>query len=129
MTASLSRTRAMLCEILAIRALSAHAHNMLELALAITTSWPVYSGAPQEMIERAREERDGDLEERIGNAIEMAILAQAKRFTSSSACQKVIDWIWRYGRRTCHLTCVVDGRSGKIVYQADSSRSILSDVS
>lgn len=98
MTASLSRTRAMLCEILAIRALSAHAHNMLDLALAITTSWPVYSGAPQELIERAREERDGDLEERIGNAIEMAILGQAKRFTNSSACQKVIDWIWRYGR-------------------------------
>lgn len=97
MTASLSRTRAMLCEILAIRALSAHAHNMLELALAITTSWPVYSGAPQELVDRAREERDGDLEERIGNAIEMAILAQAKRFTNSSACQKVIDWIWRYG--------------------------------
>ncbi|KZT71972.1 hypothetical protein DAEQUDRAFT_723607 [Daedalea quercina L-15889] len=111
-TAALSRTRALLCEILAIRALRAHAHNMLELALAITTSWPVYSGAPPELIERAREERDGDLEERIGNAIEMAILAQAKRFTNSSACQKVIDGIW----------------SGKIVYQADSSRSILSDT-
>ncbi|KAH9840257.1 uncharacterized protein C8Q71DRAFT_483332 [Rhodofomes roseus] len=112
MTAALSRTRAMLCEILAIRALGSHAHNMLELALAITTSWPVYSGAPPELIERAREERDDDLEERIGNAIEMAILAQAKRFTNSSACQKVIDGIW----------------SGKIVYQADSSRSILSDT-
>ncbi|KAH9913920.1 uncharacterized protein B0H18DRAFT_887613, partial [Fomitopsis serialis] len=112
MTAALSRTRALLCELLAIRALRLHADNMLELALAIATSWPVYSGAPAELIERAREERDGDLEERIGNAIEMAILGQAKRFTNSSACQKVIDGIW----------------SGKIVYQADSSRSILSDT-
>ncbi|KAI0953934.1 hypothetical protein AcV7_007322 [Taiwanofungus camphoratus] len=109
---SLSRTRATLCEILAIRALREHAHNMLELALAITTTWSVYSGAPSELLERAREERDDDLEDRVGNAIEMAILSQAKRFTNSSACQKVIDGIW----------------SGKIVYQADSSRSILSDT-
>ncbi|KZT06157.1 uncharacterized protein LAESUDRAFT_654224 [Laetiporus sulphureus 93-53] len=111
-TAALSRTRAMLCEILAIRCLREHAHNMLELALAITTSWPVYSGAPPGLLERAREQRDDDLEERVGNAIELAILGQAKRFTSSSACQKVINGIW----------------SGKIVYQADSSRSILSDT-
>ncbi|OBZ74219.1 Calcium channel YVC1 [Grifola frondosa] len=97
-TAPLSRSRAALCEILAIHALSQHAGNMLELALAITTSWP--------------EEREDDLEDRVGNAIEMAILGQAKRFIKSSACQKVIDGIW----------------SGKIVYQADSSRSILSDT-
>ncbi|OSX63980.1 hypothetical protein POSPLADRAFT_1138127 [Postia placenta MAD-698-R-SB12] len=93
-TAALSRTRAMLCEILAIRTLRQHAHNMLELALAITTSWPVYSGAPEELLQRAREERDDDLEDRVGNAIELAILGQAKRFTNSSACQKVIDGIW-----------------------------------
>ncbi|PCH44315.1 hypothetical protein WOLCODRAFT_165062 [Wolfiporia cocos MD-104 SS10] len=111
-TASLSRTRATLCEILAIRTLRCHASNMLELALAITTSWPVYSGAPEDLLARAREERDDELEDRVGNAIELAILGQAKRFTSSSACQKVIDGIW----------------SGKIVYQADSSRSILSDT-
>ncbi|KAH9935085.1 hypothetical protein B0H21DRAFT_780893 [Amylocystis lapponica] len=83
-TAPLSRTRAALCEILAIRTLREHAHNMLELALAITTSWPVYSGAPDDLLQRAREERDDDLEDRFS--------------------------------------------SGKIVYQADSSRSILSDT-
>ncbi|CCM01811.1 uncharacterized protein FIBRA_03879 [Fibroporia radiculosa] len=109
-TAALSRTRAMLCEILAIRTLREHGTNMLELALAVTTSWPVYSGAPPELLERAREEMDDDLEERVGNAIEMAILGQAKRFTSSSACQKVIDGIWRQAP------------------PADSSRSILSDT-
>ncbi|OSD02921.1 hypothetical protein PYCCODRAFT_1388954 [Trametes coccinea BRFM310] len=111
-TAALSQTRADLCEILAIRALREHAENMLELALALTTSWPVYSGAPNALLERAREENDDDLEERVGNAVEMAILGQAKRFIKSSPCQKVIDGIW----------------SGKIVYQADSSRSILSDT-
>ena len=94
-TAALSRSRADLCEILAIRALREHADNMLELALALTTTWSVYSGAPPEVISRAREELDDDLEDRVGNAIEMAILCQAKRFIKSSACQKVIDGIWR----------------------------------
>ncbi|KAI0774788.1 hypothetical protein BD413DRAFT_472139 [Trametes elegans] len=111
-TAGLSKTRADLCEILATRALREHAENMLELALALTTSWPVYSGAPPELLERARAEHDDDLEERVGNAIEMAILSQSKRFIKSSPCQKVIDGIW----------------SGKIVYQANSNRSILSDT-
>jgi hypothetical protein len=69
---------------------------MLELALAMTTSWPVYSGADPELIAHARDERDDDLEERVGNAIEIAIISQAKRFIKSSACQKVIDGIWMY---------------------------------
>ncbi len=94
-TAALSHTRADLCEILAIRALREHAHNMLELALVLTTTWPVYSGAPPGLLDRAREEHDDDLEERVGNAIEMAILSQAKHFIKSSPCQKVIDGIWR----------------------------------
>lgn len=68
---------------------------MLELALALTTSWSVYAGAPEFLLQRAREENDDDLEDQVGNAIEMAILGQAKRFIKSSACQKVIDGIWR----------------------------------
>ncbi|KAL4248089.1 Transient receptor potential calcium channel [Abortiporus biennis] len=111
-TSSLSRSRAALCEILATRTLKSHAHSMIELSLALTTSWPVYTGADPQLLDRFREERDDDVEERVGNAIEMAIISQAKRFIKSSACQKVIDGIW----------------SGKIVYQAESSRSILSDT-
>jgi hypothetical protein len=95
-TASLSRSRGALCEILAIRTLRYHATNMLELALALTTSWPVYSGADPGLVARAREEHDDDLEERVGNAIEVAIISQAKIFIKSSPCQKVIDGIWRY---------------------------------
>lgn len=85
----------MLCEILATRALRAHAGNMLELALTLTTTWPVYAGADPGMLARAREERDDDLEDRVGNAIEIAIISQAKVFIKSSPCQKVIDGIWR----------------------------------
>ena len=95
MPVALSHTRAELCEILATRALREHADNMLELALALTTAWPVYSGAPPALVAHAREEHDDDLEDRVGNAIEMAILGQAKRFIKSSPCQKVIDGIWR----------------------------------
>ena len=94
-TVALSRSRADLCEILATRALREHADNMLELALALTTTWSVYSGAPSGLVSRAREELEDDLEDRVGNAIEMAILCQAKRFIKSLPCQKVIDGIWR----------------------------------
>ncbi|KAK0202576.1 hypothetical protein DFS33DRAFT_1374610 [Desarmillaria ectypa] len=110
-TASVSRTRAELCEILAIRTLRDYADNMLDLVHALSTSWSVYSGADRAVMQAAREERE-DLDERVGNAIEMAILGRAKRFIKSSSCQKVIDGIW----------------TGKCVYQATSSHSILSDT-
>ncbi|KAF4569698.1 hypothetical protein EYR40_008678 [Pleurotus pulmonarius] len=111
-TATLSKSRATLCEILAIRIMRENANDMLRLTMTATTSWPVYSGAEQDLIERAKAERSDDLEERVGNAIEMAIISKAKRFIKSSSCQKVIDGIW----------------SGKCVYQAQSSHSILSDT-
>ncbi|EIN06002.1 hypothetical protein PUNSTDRAFT_127492 [Punctularia strigosozonata HHB-11173 SS5] len=111
-TSGISRTRAALCEILAMRTLRANAESTLQLALALTTSWPVYNGADPRVIQQAREERDDDLDDRVGNAIEMAIISKAKRFIKSSACQKVINGIW----------------SGKCVYQAESSHTILSDT-
>ena len=94
-SASLSRTRAALCEKLAVRAIHAHATNMLELALVLTTSWSVYAGADPALVARAREERDDDLEERVGNAIEVAIISQARTFIKTQPVQKVIDAIWR----------------------------------
>ncbi|KDQ26658.1 hypothetical protein PLEOSDRAFT_1077531 [Pleurotus ostreatus PC15] len=111
-TATLSKSRATLCEILAIRIMRENANDMLRLTMTATTSWSVYSGAEPDLIERAKAERSDDLEERVGNAIEMAIISKAKRFIKSSSCQKVIDGIW----------------SGKCVYQAQSSHSILSDT-
>lgn len=110
-TASLSRTRASLCEILAIRTMRDYGDHLLDLALVATTSWPVYAGADPDVLARAQEDND-NLEDRVGNAIEMAILSKAKGFIKSTPCQKVIDAIW----------------SGKCVYQADSSHSILSDT-
>jgi hypothetical protein len=69
---------------------------MMNLALVLTTSWQVWSGADPHIVEMARNERDDDLEERVGNAIEMAIISKARRFIKSSPCQKVIGAIWMY---------------------------------
>jgi len=111
-TASLSRSRATLCEILATRTLRKWT-DVLELAGILVTPWPVFEGAPPDVLQRGNEEID-DFHDRIrvGNAIEMAIMSEAKMFIKSSPCQKVIDAIW----------------SGKCVYTAQSSHSLLSDT-
>ncbi|KAF8273071.1 hypothetical protein EI94DRAFT_1795450 [Lactarius quietus] len=110
-TTALSRTRAFLCEILAIRCLREYGDNLLDLAVVTVTSWPVYSGADPAVLHLVQQQND-DLDDRVGNAIEMAIISKAKRFIKSTSCQKVINAIW----------------SGKCVYQAYSSHSILSDT-
>lgn len=85
---------------------------MYRLAVASATEWPVYNGADPAIIAQAKRERDDDLENHVGNAIELAILGKARKFIKSSACQKVINAIW----------------CGKCVYQAQNSHSILSDT-
>lgn len=113
LTSSLSRTRASLCEIMATRLLRHYGDNMLQLAFVVTTTWRVYSGTDETLLKRMLDDLNlDDVEERVGNGIEMAIIGRAKRFIKSSACQRVIDSIW----------------SGKCVYQAKSSHSILSDT-
>ncbi len=93
-TSSLSRSRAHLCEILAIRCLREYGDNLLDLAAVAVTSWPVYSGADPVTLNLVREENE-DLDDTVGNAIEMAIISKAKRFIKSTSCQKVINAIWR----------------------------------
>lgn len=51
---------------MASRALRDYGNSMLDLTLALTTTWPVYSGADPAIIACAREERDDDLEDRVG---------------------------------------------------------------
>ena len=77
-----------------------YADSLLDLALAITTNWPVYTGCDPDILEHARQERDDDLEETVGNSIELAIISKARLFIKSSPCQKVIDAIWRYAIQT-----------------------------
>jgi hypothetical protein len=94
LTMPLSRSRAELCEIMAIRTFREYGNSMLHLTIALTAAWPVYNGMDRNLLSRARAERDDDLEERVGNAIELAILSKAKKFIKSSSCQKVINAIW-----------------------------------
>lgn len=65
-TRTLSGCRAEVCEILATRLLREIGNSILDLTLALTTSWNVYSGAGDALIRQAREERDENLEERVG---------------------------------------------------------------
>ncbi|RXW21677.1 hypothetical protein EST38_g4197 [Candolleomyces aberdarensis] len=111
-TSTLSKSRADLCEILASRVFRENANSLLDLTVVLTTVWHVYSGADPQLLEKARQERDDDLENRVGNAIELAILGKSKRFIKSTSCQRVIEAIW----------------TGKCVYQAQSTHSILSDT-
>jgi hypothetical protein len=39
---------------------------------------------------------DEDPDDRVGNAIELAIIGNAKRFIKSNAAQRVINSIWRF---------------------------------
>ncbi|KAI9456933.1 hypothetical protein HD554DRAFT_2317452 [Boletus coccyginus] len=107
----LSVTRATLCELLAIRILRDNGNSVLDLVRSLTTSWPVWSGADTNVVEQARQLRDDELEDNVGNAIELAIVSKSRRFIKCSPCQRVIHAIW----------------VGKCVYQAESSHAILSD--
>ncbi|KAG8904105.1 hypothetical protein FRB99_002224 [Tulasnella sp. 403] len=109
----LSQSRAALCELIAIKLLRDYAESTMGLATVMTTSWCIFAGAGPEVLAKVDESTgDVDVNERVGNAIELAIIGQAKRFIKSAAFQKVIDCIW----------------SGKIVYQAESDHSFLSDT-
>ncbi|KZP01440.1 hypothetical protein CALVIDRAFT_2828 [Calocera viscosa TUFC12733] len=111
-TRAVSISRANLCELLAIRTLRDWVDPM-DLATVLVTSFDLLSGASPEIVTAVLQDGDEDgLQDRVGNAIELAIISQAKRFIKSSPCQKVISAIWR----------------GEIVYQAESAHAIISDT-
>ncbi|EJD47954.1 hypothetical protein AURDEDRAFT_113224 [Auricularia subglabra TFB-10046 SS5] len=110
-TLNISRGRAALCELLAMDLLDEW-EDILDLAAVTTIAWPIFNGADSDVLAKANQYGVGAQQERVGNAIEMAIISKAKRFIKSNSCQKVIDNIW----------------SGKCVYTAESSHSIISDT-
>ncbi|KAE8543604.1 hypothetical protein D1P53_000319 [Cryptococcus gattii VGV] len=68
--ATLSLTRATLCEILASRVLRGWSERSLPLATVLLTPWALFQGASQEVIDRAREEGDDELLKQGGTALE-----------------------------------------------------------
>ncbi|OWZ75703.1 hypothetical protein C365_06273 [Cryptococcus neoformans Bt85] len=109
--ATLSLTRATLCEILASRVLRGWSERSLPLATVLLTPWALFQGASQEVIDRAKEEGDDELLRQGGTALEMAIISSSKRFIRSPSCQKVIEGIW----------------GGRIIYTALNAHALIAD--
>ena len=135
--ATLSTSRASLCELLAIRLFRAWSERTVELAHVLLTPWDLYKGCGEDVRKKLEEEGEDEVQS-VGNALEvsthmlyisrilltltisatipsqMAIRSKSKRFIKSPSCQKVIEGVW----------------SGRVVYQAASnSHAIISDVS
>ncbi|KAL2204228.1 hypothetical protein CC79DRAFT_1344370 [Sarocladium strictum] len=118
---SVSVARATLCEVLAIRILrklhesSPGPEGLLVLANILVEGFDPFQGAPSHVAGSSRpvqwpvQDRGGH--ERRVPALELAILSESKRFTSSQACQRVIDAIY----------------VGRIIYTSSSFMDILPD--
>lgn len=116
-------TRALLCELLAEKILRRYNERnpgpkgLLKLANILVAGFEPFQKAPEEVIENnshaihwATSGTDRKVERKL-TALEVAIVSESKSFLASSACQKVVDAIYR----------------GKIVYTPTSFVDILPD--
>ena len=115
-------TRGLLCEIVAEKILRRYnEHNpgpkgLLKLANILVAGFEPFQNAPEHVIKNNYHimhyvrQKGGKLEKGM-TALEVAIVTESKSFLASSACQRVVDAIYR----------------GKIVYTANSFIDILPD--
>ena len=119
-------TRALLCELLAdkiLRRYNEHSpgpKGLLKLANILVAGFEAFQNAPEEVIRDAkqnhaihwvvREQAWGDNYGKL-TALEVAIISESKSFLASSACQRVVDAIYR----------------GKVVYTPNSFIDIIPD--
>lgn len=119
-------TRALLCELVAEKILRRYnEHNpgprgLLKLANILVAGFEPFQGAPEEVTDQsthamhywASQHRlhSGKVERKL-TALEVAIISASKSFLASSACQKVVDAIYR----------------GKLVYTPTSFIDIIPD--
>jgi len=116
-------TRALLCELLSEKILRRYnEHNpgpkgLLKLANILVAGFEPFQNAPEEVLKNSSramhwaDQRKGSKHESKLTALEVAIVSEAKSFLASSACQKVVDAIYR----------------GKVVYTPSSFIDIISD--
>ncbi|KAI9463324.1 hypothetical protein BJY52DRAFT_79038 [Lactarius psammicola] len=109
-----SFSRAILCEILAMKLVHHFASNQIELVSVLTTSWSPLAGATNDVIEDVKNilgnnEDQGVVD--LQSALEMAISSSAKRFVSSPIVQSVVNDIY----------------SGRVIYSSSGNRSIVAD--
>lgn len=116
-------TRALLCELLAEKILRRYneqnpgPRGLLKLANILVAGFEPFQGAPEEVYKQsihamhwAKRKRGGRIERKL-TALEVAIISASKSFLASSACQKVVDAIYR----------------GKLVYTPNSFIDIIPD--
>ncbi|KAJ9650560.1 hypothetical protein H2198_010139 [Neophaeococcomyces mojaviensis] len=115
-------TRALLCEIVAEKILRRYNEDnpgpkgLLKLANIIVAGFEPFQNAPDDVFKNNYHilnyvRQKGGKQERKMTALEVAIVSESKSFLSSSACQKVVDAIYR----------------GKLVYTPNSFIDILPD--
>lgn len=116
-------TRALLCEVVAEKILRRYNENnpgprgLLKLANILVAGFEPFQGAPDEVLKQSSHAmhwattRKGGKPERKLTALEVAIISGSKSFLASSACQKVVDAIYR----------------GKVVYTPNSFMDIIPD--
>ncbi|EXJ85226.1 hypothetical protein A1O3_05901 [Capronia epimyces CBS 606.96] len=116
-------TRALLCELVAEKLLRRYNENnpgprgLLKLANILVAGFDPFQGAPPEVTQTSAHpmhwaaRKNGAKIEKKLTALELAIVSASKSFLASSACQKVVDAIYR----------------GKLVYTPSSFIDILPD--
>ncbi|THH07159.1 hypothetical protein EW145_g3575 [Phellinidium pouzarii] len=111
--ANIMASRAMACELLAMKLVRQFANEKLVLTTVLTTTWSPIAGAPPEVVENVRNSLGGgeeDLDDPT-SALEMAIATKAKSFLSTTVVQTIVNDIY----------------SGRIVFSMVSNRSLLAD--
>lgn len=118
-------TRALLCEMIAEKILRKYNEDnpgprgLLKLANILVAGFEPFQGAPEEVSKTnlhamqwvsSQNGRSGKIDRTL-TALEVAIVSESKSFLASSACQKVVDAIYR----------------GKIVYTPTSFIDIIPD--
>ncbi|KAH9177399.1 hypothetical protein EDB89DRAFT_2112315 [Lactarius sanguifluus] len=109
-----SFSRAILCEILAMKLVHHFASNQIELVSVLITSWSPLAGATNDVIEDVKNilGNNGDQDEvDLQSALEVAISSSAKRFVASPIVQSVVNDIY----------------SGRVIYSSSANRSIVAD--
>jgi hypothetical protein len=109
-----SFSRAILCEILAMKLVHHFASNQIELVSVLTTSWSPLAGAAGYVIEDVKStlgRKDDTGVDDLQSALEMAISSSAKRFVASPIVQSVVNDIY----------------TGRVIYSPSAHRSILAD--
>jgi len=111
---NLNNSRAMMCELLAIKFIRYFGSNRIELVAVLTHGWNPLSGAPYQVVEQVKTIVFLKINEEIiqlTSALEMAISTYSKRFLSSPLTQTVINDIY----------------SGRVVFTTVAQRSLVAD--